>query len=90
MQDTTTAPPRAVALEDLSFSEQARYLRRTDPTRAVAFDLQHGGRPLARMFYDASGRPARGPEALDPQTRAALYEWAQLLDLYARRPAVGR
>lgn len=76
MNDTTAAPSRAVALEDLPPAEQARYLRRTDPGRAVAFDLTRPdtGMPCARMFYDAS----HGGK-LDEATSRALRQWAAMI-----------
>lgn len=77
MQDTTTtARASAVPLNDLPLGEQARYLRRTDPARAVAFDLTRPdtGMPCARMFYDASGGGK-----LDESTARALRQWAGLI-----------
>jgi hypothetical protein len=77
VQDTTTtARTGAVPLNDLPLGEQARYLRRTDPARAVAFDLTRPdtGMPCARMFYDASGGGK-----LDESTARALRQWAAMI-----------
>ena len=74
----------AVPFDALPFAEQARYLRRTDPAKAVAFDLTRpaSGMPLARMFYDASGGGK-----LDEATSRALLQWAQLV--HENRAVIG-
>lgn len=66
----------AVHLDTLPLGVQARQLRRSDASRAVAFDLTRPdtGMPCARMFYDAS---AGGK--LDEATSRALRQWATLL-----------
>lgn len=83
-EHTTAAPSRAVPFETLPLVQQARYLRRHEPDKAVAIDLAHDGRALARMFFDAS---AGG--ALDGATSRALHQWAQLIVEHHPR-AVGR
>lgn len=76
MNNTTTAPGRAVPFEDLPLIDQARWLRRHEPTKAVAFALQRtDGTACARFFYDASGRDG----TLDAETRAALLQWAAMI-----------
>ncbi|MEO8082553.1 MAG: hypothetical protein ABI780_01890 [Ardenticatenales bacterium] len=82
-------PPSAVLFDDLPIDERARYLRRVDPGRAVAYDLvRQDGQPCARMFFTA-GRIA-GIDALDPETRAVLYQWAAMIaeDMAPARRAV--
>lgn len=73
----TTAPElgRAIPFENLPLVEQARWLRRHEPAKAVAIDLQRtDGTDVARMFYDAS----RGGE-LDAETARAMRQWAQMV-----------
>lgn len=75
--DRNTAPElgRAVPFEDLPLLEQARWLRRHEPEKAVAFSLQRtDGTDVARMFYDASG----GGQ-LDEATARALRQWAGMI-----------
>lgn len=74
----------AVPFDALPLAEQARYLRRTDPARAVAFHLTRTdtNMPCARMFYDAS----RGGQ-LDEATARALREWAAMI--VEHHPAAG-
>ena len=65
--------------EDLPIIEQARYLRRHEPDKAVAYDLKrHDATHCARMFHAAD--LAGGMDALDVETRAALLQWAAMID----------
>lgn len=84
MNDTTTAAAsRAVDFDTLPLAEQARYLLRADPAKAVALDLTRSdGTAVARMFYDASG----GGE-LDEVTARALRQWAAMI--VEHHPAIG-
>lgn len=80
---STPDPTRAVPFEDLPLVEQARWLRRHEPDKAVAFALQRtDGTQVARMFFDAS----RGG-ALDAETARALRQWAQMV--WADRALIG-
>ena len=89
---TTTARPGAVALDTLPLHVQARHPRRSEPSLAVAYDLTRPdtGMPCARLFFDASVRPARGPGSLDPETAAALRQWAAMIDENRRVIGGGR
>lgn len=76
MNDNTTPElGRAVPFESLPLVEQARWLRKHESGKAVAFALQRtDGRDVARMFFDAS---AGGQ--LDEVTAAALRQWAGMV-----------
>lgn len=68
----------AVPFEDLPLIDQARWLRRHEPTKAVAFALKRSdGTDVARMFFT----PGRldGIDSLDAETRAALLKWAAMI-----------
>lgn len=71
-----------VALDSLPLGVQARHLRRAEPGKAVAIDLEHDGMPIARMFY--------GHATNDPVTMAAARMWAQLAYDYMRTTGAGQ
>lgn len=81
--NTTPEPGRSVPFESLPLVEQARWLRRHEPGKAVAFALQRtDGTDIARLFFDASGGGA-----LDAQTASALRQWAGMI--YQDRALIG-